>query len=49
MQHHLSLPVLARRFGFLYKVYGGQPRLFTTDDHGNLVKVGPFRVTPSLV
>ncbi|MDS0861872.1 hypothetical protein NUV25_29605, partial [Burkholderia pseudomultivorans] len=47
MQHHLCLPVLARRFG-LYKVYDGQPGLFTTDDQGNLVKVDPFRVTPSL-
>ncbi|WP_174932726.1 hypothetical protein [Burkholderia lata] len=47
--HHLRLPVLARPFGFLYKVYDGQPGLFTTDDHGNLVKVDPFRVTPSLV
>jgi hypothetical protein len=43
------LPVLSRRFGFLYKVWDGQEGLFTTDDHGNLVRIDPYVTVPSLV
>jgi hypothetical protein len=42
------LPVLSRRFGFLYKVWDGHGGLFTTDDMGNLVSIDPYRTVPSL-
>jgi hypothetical protein len=49
MKFHLALPMLSRRFGFLYKVWDGQEGLFTTDDHGNLIRVSPYAAAASLV